>query len=106
VKYRVRLTAKAEEDIASVLRWFHEQRATDAGERWVRRLMAKIDTLETGPDRAAIADESTDLGLEIRELLFGKRHKGHRILFRIEKTTVHILRVWHAARDRLSSDDL
>lgn len=35
--------------------------------------MAKIDTLETHAERCGIADESADLGVEIRELLFGKR---------------------------------
>jgi plasmid stabilization system protein ParE len=106
VKYRVRLTAKAEADVESVLRWFHEHPATVAGARWFCRLVAKIDTLETQPQRCAVTAESEDLGLEIRELLFGKRHGVYRILFRIEERTVHILRVWHGARDRVSPDDL
>lgn len=106
MKYRVRLTAKAETDVEAVLRWFHEQRATAAGERWFSRLMAKIDTLEAHPQRCAVAAESEDLGLEIRELLFGKRHGVYRILFQIVNRTVHILRVWHTARDRVSQEDL
>jgi plasmid stabilization system protein ParE len=106
VKYRVRLTAKAEADVDEVLRWFQEQRATNAGERWFSRLMAKIDTLETHPERCAVAAESEDVGLEIRELLVGKRRGVCRIVFRIEKRAVYILRVWHAARDEISPDDL
>jgi plasmid stabilization system protein ParE len=106
VKYRVRLTAKAEADVDGVLRWFQEQQATVAGGRWFSRLMAKIDTLETHPERCGIADESEDLGVEIHELLFGKRHGVYRILFQIEGQTVQILRVWHGARDRVSPEDL
>lgn len=104
--YRVRLTDQAESDVDSVLRWFHEQRATSAGERWFSRLLDEIDTLERHPERCSIAAESEDLRLEIRELLFGKRHGVYRILFQIEKRTVYVLRVWHGARDRLSADDL
>ena len=106
MKYRVRLAAKAEADVDGVLRWFHEQQATIAGGRWFARLMAKIDTLESHPDRCAVAVESEDLGVEIRELLFGRRHGVYRILFQIEGRTVQILRVWHGARDRVSPEDL
>jgi plasmid stabilization system protein ParE len=106
VKYRVRLTDKAEEDIDAVLRWFHDQRATTAGDRWFSRLLEKIDTLETHPERCSVAAESEALDLEIRELLFGKRHGVYRILFRIEKRAVYVLRIRHGARDRLSADEL
>ena len=60
VKYSVRLTAKAEADVESVLQWFYEQGAIAAGERWLGRLMAKLDTLETHPERASVAAESED----------------------------------------------
>jgi plasmid stabilization system protein ParE len=106
VQYRVRLTAKAEADVDRVLRWFYEVRATAAGERWFSRLMAKIDRLEAHPSRCAVAAESEDLGVEIRELLVGKRHGIYRILFQIEGRTVLILRLWHGARDRVSPEDL
>jgi plasmid stabilization system protein ParE len=106
VKYRVKLTAKAEADVDSALGWFQEQRAATAGERWFARLLETIDTLQTHPDRCAVAVESEDVGVEIRELHFGKRHGVYRIVFRIEKRDVYILRVWHAARDSLSPGDL
>jgi plasmid stabilization system protein ParE len=106
VQYRIRLTDKAEKDIEAVLRWFRDQRATTAGDRWFSRLLEKIDTLETHPERRSVAAESEDLGVEIRELLFGRRHGVYRILFRVEKRTVYVLRVWHGARDRLSGEDI
>jgi plasmid stabilization system protein ParE len=74
VKYHVELTAKAEWDVDGVLRWFHEQKATAAGGRWLGNIMARIDTLENQPRRCRLADEADDLGIELRELLFGKRH--------------------------------
>jgi plasmid stabilization system protein ParE len=106
VRYRVKLTAKTEADIESALGWFQEQRAAIAGERWFARLLESIDTLQTHPDRCAVAVESEHLGVEIRELHFGKRRGVYRIVFRIEKRDVYILRVWHAARESLSPGDL
>jgi len=105
LKYDVRLTDKAEADIDAALGWLHEQGATVTTERWFARLMTMIGRLETRPERCAIAFESEDLG-EVRELLFGKRAGVYRILFRIEGRNVHILRIWHGARNRLSPRDL
>lgn len=47
--YRVGLTDKAEADVESMLKWFHDQQATDAGGRWYAQLMARLDTLENHP---------------------------------------------------------
>ncbi len=47
MKYRVRLTDKAEQDVSEVLAWFRDQSAVEAGRRWFARLMACIDKLET-----------------------------------------------------------
>ncbi|HVC96240.1 MAG TPA: type II toxin-antitoxin system RelE/ParE family toxin [Pirellulales bacterium] len=106
MKYHVQWTVKAEQDVERVLRWFHEQSATAAGARWVNQLMARITTLETQPARCALAVEAKQLGSEVRELLFGKRNFKYRILFRIEDSDVHILRVWHGARDFFTVDDV
>ena len=106
MRYQVRLTNQAEADVESVLRWFASQRAMSAGATWLSALMARLDTLETNPDGCRIADESDDIGSEIRELLFGKRRGMYRLLFRIDLQTVHILRIWHTARDTPTRDDL
>ena len=98
MKYRVRLRPRPKRTWTESSAGFTSDGPTVAGGRWFSRLMAKIDTLETHPERCAIADESEDLGVEIRELLFGKRHGVYRILFQIEGRTVQILRVWHGAR--------
>lgn len=106
MKYQVRLTAKAEQDVNHILAWFVEQKAISAGQRWFGQLTANVTTLETHPERCALAAEATDLGLEIRELLIGKRYGRYRILFQIAGRTVHILRIWHGARDAASRHDL
>lgn len=106
MKYRVRLTDKAEQDVSDVLAWFHEQSAADAGGRWFARLMAHIGNLETMPERCGLAAESKDLGLEVRELHLGRRRGTYRLLFEIRGQVVYILRVWHSARDAVSPGDL
>ena len=106
MRYQDRLTNTAEADVESVLRWFASQRAMTAGAAWLSSWMARIETLETNSDRCRVADESEEIGGEIRELLFGKRRGMYRPLFRIERQTVHLLRVWHTARDTPTRDDL
>jgi plasmid stabilization system protein ParE len=106
VKYRVVMTHKAEQDAENALQWFDHQSATAAGTRWFARLMAQIATLEKYPQRCALAPEAAEIGLEIRELGFGRRLGRYRLLFEIEGRSVVILRIWHGARDAISRDDL
>jgi plasmid stabilization system protein ParE len=106
VKYQVRLTERAEWDIDSVLQWFRDQSAEAAGAKWFARLMAAIDTLESSPERCGLAAESVDIGAEVRELLVGNRRTKYRVLFQIRERTVHVLRVWHSARDSVKKGDL
>lgn len=105
-KYRVHITAKAEQDVDSVLAWFRDELAPAAGNKWFAQLMATIDTLETMPERCGLAPEAVDLGIEIREIRVGKRRGAYRVLFQIQGRRVFILRVWHGARDAVSRDDL
>lgn len=104
--YRVRVSDKALADIESVLLWFQEQSASAAGQRWFNALWKTLDTLEARPERCSLADESNEIGIEIRELLFGRKRGQYRILFQVDGKTVQILRIWHSARDRLTVSDL
>jgi plasmid stabilization system protein ParE len=106
VKFEVRLSHKAERDVAHVLAWYRAQRATAAGGRWLSRLLGRIRRLESNPDRCPLAAESEELGVEVRELYVGKRSGQHRILFKLRGRTVNVLRIWHSARDAVSRDDL
>ncbi len=92
--------------MAGVLAWFQEQHATAAGGKWFAQLLAAVATLEKMPERCPAAAEADDLGVDIRELLVGKRHGTYRILFSISGKTVYVLRVWHGARDQVTRDDL
>ena len=106
MKYRVRLTGKAEADVAGVLEWFRDQQALAAGGKWYASLMKAIDTLEMHPQRCALAAEAEDVGQEVRELLIGRRRGVYRLLFIVSGKQVEILRVWHGARNSVTRDDL
>lgn len=106
MSYRVVLTAKAEEDIASVLEWFRDQRATEAGGRWLVLLKSKLDVLATHPERCNRAAESDEIGEDIRELILGRGPFKHRILFRCTQKTVYFLRLWHSSRDAITPSEV
>jgi plasmid stabilization system protein ParE len=104
--YQIDLSAQAEADVDAVLKWFHRSKATEAGARWYEQLLAALKTLQLRPERCSLAAESDDLGVEIRELLIGRRRYRYRVLFNISGQSVHILRIWHSARDSITRADL
>lgn len=103
--YQVLITNRALADIDAVLEWFNTQNATAAGQRWVNRVLNAIDSLEQLPERGGPCAEANELNRDIREILVGRRGNIHRIIYTIERQTVCILRVWHAARERLTLDE-
>ena len=106
MKYQVRMTAKAEQDVDAVLAWYRDQSAKAAGGRWLDRLSGGIDRLERMPQRCSLAAEAGDIGREIRKLLIGRGRNKHRLLFEIRGKLVYILRVWHSARNAVTRCDL
>ena len=106
MRFQVKLTAHAERDVEATLQWFDAQSATATGARWLTRLMQCIDRLETNPTRCGLAPEASSLGIEIREMHFGRRRGTYRILFQISGETVYFLRIRHGARDEITEADL
>lgn len=103
--FQVIYRPRAEADITAAVTWLARHNAAAAA-RWRTGLFRIIENLETNPTRYPIAEESVDLGLELREMLYGRRRGIYRILFTIEGETVNVLRVRHAAQDRLATDDI
>lgn len=103
--FQVRLTRRAEADILAAEVWLSDV-GPSAVARWRSRLFRAIEALEEDPHRYPAAEEAADLGVDLRETLFGRRRQSYRLLFTVEGEDVTILRVRHAARDRLEPDDL
>ena len=105
MSYTIDIVSRARTDIRSVVNWRSQQSASSAA-RWHAGLLNAIRSLCDNPERCPLADEAADLGMELRELLYGRRRNIYRILFTIEEQTVNVLRVRHAAQDRLSGDEI
>jgi plasmid stabilization system protein ParE len=103
--FQVRLTARAERDAVEALEYL-PQRSPTAAARWYAGLLAAVQSLAALPQRCGLAPEADNLGIELRQLLFGKRRGVYRILFMVVGDTVHVLPIRHAARESLKRGDL
>jgi plasmid stabilization system protein ParE len=99
VIYKVAVTATARADAVEGFRWIADQ-SPDAAARWYVGLEQAIATLTTMPERHPIAqDESEQLGITLRRMLYGRRRGIYHLLFSIEAKTVVLHYVCHGARD-------
>ena len=76
----------------------------DAAARWFEGLLKAVFSLAEMPERCALAPEAEFLGLELRQLLYGRRSGVYRIVFRVEhgpEPVVRVLAIRHGARQPL-----
>ena len=92
------ITARARADTVEAFRWIAE-RSPAAAARWYAGLEKAIAKLADMPERCPVAhDESEQLGITLRQLLYGRRRGVYRILFTVEDKTVTLHYVRHSAR--------
>ena len=103
--FSVQVSARAQADIDAALTWAAAQAPLTA-QRWYNRLLAAVQTLQSMPARCPLAAEAADLGIELRELSFGKRRGTFRILFKVDASVVHVLHVRRATRGPLTASDV
>ena len=103
--YAVNIARKATTDIFAIEKWL-----VPLGRRvivrWQMQLSRAFRDLEDHPDRYAEAHETGHFGLDLRELIFGKRPHVYRVLFTLDENTVNVLRILYAAHDTLDEGDL
>jgi plasmid stabilization system protein ParE len=102
--HEVRLVAHAQAEIDENVAWLLAH-LPESAQKWHVGMLEKLLTLQDHPERCPLADEATSLGIELRELLFGKRRNTFRILFTIDGNTVNVLHVRRAFRDALKLED-
>jgi plasmid stabilization system protein ParE len=103
----VLVTAAARRDIEEAAAWWAEHRSLTQAIRWLRQIEDRIATLSEHAERCELAHEASRFSFELRELLFGSGSRPtHRILFRIDGSTVEILAVRHTSRIDVTPDDL
>lgn len=95
--YRVVILPEAEAELEEAYLYVREDSPARA-KRWREKLLVKVKSLATFPERCAVAPESAALGVEVRHLVVGK----YRMLFVVRDRTVMVLHVRHAARRRVT----
>ncbi|MGZ8218254.1 type II toxin-antitoxin system RelE/ParE family toxin [Methylomagnum sp.] len=78
--HHVEISPRALADIEEAFLFIRKEAPTRA-EAWLQGMIAAIHSLEKMPNRCAKAPESQELGMEIRQLLYGKRPGVYRVLF-------------------------
>ena len=98
--YVVEISPSARREIDESLAWLRRYSETSAV-RWRDRLLAQGALLSENPLRFPLADEADELGIELRELTFGKRKQTYRVLFTVTGNVVRIHHLRHSSRDSL-----
>jgi plasmid stabilization system protein ParE len=109
--YRVDISPSALQDAEDAYLWIKQRSPSRAG-AWYEGLLEAIYGLERMPARCSVAPESKDVGIMIRQLLYGKKARTYRILFAIghdsstDEDVVRIFRIRHSARLKATPDEL
>ena len=99
--YRLRVTARGVADADEAHAWIADHLSVAQAERWYEGLFKQMETLTLQPTRCPLAPECDRFQMELRQLLYGKRHNKHRIIFTIRDNDVIVLFVHHSARAEL-----
>lgn len=98
MSYRVVFTPRARADALNAFRWITEH-SPEAAARWYVGLEQAIAKLNKFPERCPVAeDESEQLGITLRLLLYGRRRGQFRILFSIEGEAIYLHYIRHSAQ--------
>jgi plasmid stabilization system protein ParE len=95
--YLVKVTLRAERDLASLYEEIHAEHSA-AALRWYRGLKKAILSLEERPTRCPVTRERAQL----RHMLYGRKPHVYRILFNIVGDTVNVIHIRHGRRKPLS----
>lgn len=94
-RFSVILRPLAAEDIRSIEEYIAQESVQNA-RLVVERLLRAMDRLATMPRVGKRAEESHELGFEVRQVV----SDSYRILYMVRGREVHILTVRHMSRDR------
>lgn len=98
---------RAEADVDVVVAWLTRKKNPAAAARFRSGVFGSVvKQLERDPHSYPEAEEAADLGIDLRVLLHGRRRHVYRVLFTIDGQTVNVLRIRHAAQDRLQPGDV
>jgi toxin ParE1/3/4 len=101
--YRVKITARAQRDLADIFNRIGA-RTSECASNWYRGLRDAIMSLWTTPQRCPVTPENE----ELRHRLYGNKPHVYRVIYRILRNSkeVEILHIRHGARDQFTSEEL
>jgi plasmid stabilization system protein ParE len=105
MKYSVVVTAAAKQNLRTAYLWAAE-RAPQTALAWFDRFEAELNSLESFPERCALAPENNLVEAEIRQLIYGRRQGAYRALFTIAGGEVRVLHIRRSVRQWATADDL
>ncbi|HEV2382189.1 MAG TPA: type II toxin-antitoxin system RelE/ParE family toxin [Terriglobia bacterium] len=108
--FRVEISPRAFNDLDEIAEYIKQRSSFEQAEKWFNGIIAAIRTLEHSPHRCRVAEESEELGEEVRVLLHGKRNRRYKVYYSVQQTaltgTVRVFHVRHWARRSLNPDQL
>ncbi|WP_010544515.1 type II toxin-antitoxin system RelE/ParE family toxin [Sphingomonas elodea] len=95
-RHTVYLTAGAETDLADIHGWIAAHRSPEQADAFLDLMLAKVESLETFPDRGGVPAELDALGIrEFRQLVA----PPYRLIYRVIVDHVFVLLVADGRRD-------
>jgi toxin ParE1/3/4 len=101
MRTKVLLTPQVKQDIEAAYLHIRAD-APETARRWRMRLLELIRTLSPFPERHEIAAEAREVGVELRQMLYG----NYRILYTLDADAVRVHALRHGARRPLRPDEL
>jgi plasmid stabilization system protein ParE len=98
--WRIKYTARAWRDLNAAFRWIAGE-SPDHAARWRQGLLKAVERLEEFPRSGKVAPESAAFRVDVRCLLYGRKHGVYKIFYTISGKTIAILHLRHGARKEL-----
>lgn len=106
MNFDVRITAQAKADITRNALWWSENHSVSQALVWIDALEKQIASLDTMPERFALAPEHGRFSYDIRQMLVGLNRPTYRLIYTIQTNAVIVLTVRAAEEDLLDNSDL
>ena len=106
--FRVELSPRAFDDLDSIAAHIRERDAFESAQEWFNGILKAIESLSDLPQRCPIAEESRELGREVRVLLHGRKNRAYKVFFAVQQKgrIVQVFHVRHWARQTPSSTEM
>lgn len=102
--YRVIIQPEAYEGMESAYTYIEQESPTSA-HRWATGLMDAINSMQTFPERCALAPENEFFPQELRQLLYRSGRGIYRVLFTVSGDAAVILHIRHGAQQTLKPQE-